>query len=154
MILLNKAARKRKIKRIEEHLRNYNSYKVGIKNLKLQLDYIMPSMTASYDLVGGSNSVFNIKSDTENYAIDRIESRRALELHEDIQRYEVIINAINESLKGLDELERDFIQCRYIEGMTIIKTAMELGYSEQHTFTIRNKTLNKLLISLKGIAEF
>lgn len=154
MILLNKAARKRKIKRIEEHLRNYNSYKVGIKNLKLQLDYIMPSMTASYDLVGGSNSVFNIKSDTENYAIDRIESRRALELHEDIQRYEVIINAINESLKGLDELERDFIQCRYIEGMTITKTAMELGYSEQHTFTIRNKTLNKLLISLKGIAEF
>jgi len=151
---MSKSVRIQNIKKIERHLRNYHTYKVGIKNLTKQLEYIMPSMTASYDLVGGSSGVFNIKSDTENYAIDRIESRRALELHEDIKRYEIIISAIDEALNGLEETEKEFIEHRYIEGMTITKTAMELGYSEQHIFNIRNRAFNKLLISLKGILEF
>jgi len=149
----NKSIKKQKIQQIEQHLRNYYTYKVGIKNLTNQLEYILPSMTANYEVVGGSNSVFNIKSETEDAAIDRIESRKALDLHEDIKRYELIIDAIDESLEGLGETEKGFIIKRYIEGMTITKTSLELGYSERHVFQIRNRAFNKLLISLKGILE-
>ncbi|GGJ76979.1 sigma-70 family RNA polymerase sigma factor [Virgibacillus salexigens] len=148
-----KSKKMQRIKQIEYHLRNYHTYKVGIKNLMKQLDHIMPSMTASYDITGSSSGTFNIKSETENFAIDRIESRKALDLHEDIKRYELIINAIDESLNSLNDIEYEFIQNRYIEGKTIANTAMELGYSDKHIFNIRNSAFSKLLISLKGILQ-
>lgn len=149
-----KSKKIQQIKEIEKHLRNYNTYKVGIKNLKNQLNYIMPNATANFELIDGSAGTFRITSSTEKYAIDRIESRKALDLHEDIKKYEIIISSIDEALKGLEETERKFIQYRYIEGMTIAKTSMKLGYSEQHIFNIRNHAFSKLLISLKGILEF
>lgn len=154
MLLNSKAKRIQMIKVIERHLRNYKTYEIGIKNLKKQLDYIMPNVTASYELVEGSSGTFNIASKTEGFAIDRIESRRALELYEDIKQYQMILDAIDEALSGLEEAEREFIRCRYMENMTIPKTAMQLGYSEKHIFNIRNSAFGKLLISLKGILQF
>lgn len=150
---MKKTKKSQRIKDIEYHLRNYHTYKVGIKNLTNQLNYIMPNVTANFELMEGSAGTFSISSNTEKYAIDRIESRKALDLHEDIKRYELIIKSIDEALKGLEETERDFIRYRYIEGMTIAKTSLKLGYSEQHIFNIRNHAFNKLLISLRGILE-
>lgn len=146
--------KKKQIKKIENHIKNYNMYKVGIKNLTNQLNYIMPNVTATYDVIGGGGSTFNISSSTENVAIDRIESKRALDLYEDIKRYELIIDSIDLALSELDELERKFIVIRYIQGMSIAKTSMELGYSQQHIFNIRKEVFEKLLISLRGILEF
>jgi len=148
-----KTMKLQRIKDIEYHLRNYHTYKVGIKNLTNQLNYIMPNVTASYEIAEGSTGTFNIASKTEKYAIDRIESRKALDLHEDMKKYELIINAIDESLNGLDEMEKCFIEYRYFDGMTISKTAMKLGYSDKYIFNIRNQTFNKLLISLRGILQ-
>ncbi|WP_236018171.1 hypothetical protein [Alicyclobacillus suci] len=59
----------------------------------------MPSMTARYDLAEGSHGTFFISSSTEKYAIDRIESKRALDLHEQIAHYQMIVDSIDKALK-------------------------------------------------------
>lgn len=143
--------KRKAIKKIEMYLRNYNHYLVGIKNMKEQLDFIMPNMTARYELSEGSSGTFNISSSTEKYAIDRIESKRALELHESIQKYELIVNSIDGALKELEPIEKDFINLRYFKLKTIQQTAIDLGYSEKYVFNLRNGIMDKLIISLKGL---
>lgn len=143
----------RMVKEIEQHLRHYKTYHVGIRNRKKQLEFIMPNMTANYDLAEGSNGTFRISSSTEKYAIDRIESRRALDLHEDIKRYELIISSIDEAMKELSEVEQTFVKYRYFQDMTVSKTARLMGYSEKHIFSIRHSVMDKLLISLRGLVD-
>lgn len=142
------------IKILEKHLRRYTQYKVGLMTLQKQLDFIMPNLTATYELQEGTSGTFNIKSDTEAYAIDRIESKKALILHEDIARYNLIIESIDEAMNELDEIERKFIELRYINRRTIVQTSVELGYSEKYVFNLRHQVFDKLLISLKGLVQF
>lgn len=143
--------KKRDYKIIEGHLRNYRNYMAGIKNMHKQMDYIMPGMTASYELREESIGAFVFSSSTEKYAIDRIESKRALQLHEDIVIYELIINSIDDAVNELEEDEREFLELRYFQNRNIADTAETLGYSERQVFLIRNNVREKLLISLKNI---
>lgn len=144
--------RDKNVRIIEDYLRNYSFFKVGIKNMKEQLEYILPSCTAKYELGRGSSS-FNIGSSTEKYAIDRIESKRALDLHEDIARYEIIVRSIDNAMKELEELEQKFVRLRYFEKRTMPETAEELGHNERYIYDVRNRVLRKLLISLKGLLQ-
>lgn len=123
-------------------------------NLKKKLDFIMPNMTATYEVVENSKGTFRITSSTENFAIDRIESKRALLLHEDIEKYSMIIDSIDEAILELDTLERKFVEVRYINRKTITQTAQTLGYSEKHIFNLRNRVFDKLLISLRSLILF
>lgn len=144
---------KHKIQKIESHLRNYHQYKIGVNNLELQLDSIMPKMTASYEVREGSNGSFTINSSTEKYAIDRIESKRALDIHEQIEMYKLIVECIDNAMKGLDKEERKFVECRYFSHYTIQKMAMTLGYGESTVFKIRNRIMGKLIHSLHGLVH-
>jgi RNA polymerase sigma factor (sigma-70 family) len=144
--------KKRKITSIETHLKNYQQYKIGIRNLKLQIDTIMPSMTATYELREGSTGTFIIKSDTEDYAIDRIESKRAIMLYEEMKTNQLIIDCIDAAIEGLEEDEQNFVNCRYIYGMSARKTAENLGYSESSVFVMRTKVMDKLIHSLGGLS--
>lgn len=146
-----KTMRIKQIKKIEKYLRQYTTYKIGIKTLQKQLDYIMPNITATYELVEGTSGTFKITSSTEKYAIDRIESKRALMLHEDIAKYNLIIDSIDNAVSELDEIERKFVELRYINRKTIAQTSIELGYSEKHIFNLRQQVMDKLLISLRGL---
>lgn len=150
----DKTIRVKQIKKIEKYLRQYTSYKIGLMTLQKQLDYIMPNITATYELVEGSAGTFKITSSTEKYAIDRIESKRALMLHEDIERYSIIIESIDQAVSELDPIERKFVELRYINRKTIQQTSIELGYSEKHIFNLRHKVMDKLLISLRGLLQF
>lgn len=150
----DKTIRVKQIKKIEKYLRQYTSYKIGLMTLQKQLDYIMPNITATYELVEGSAGTFKITSSTEKYAIDRIESKRALMLHEDIERYSIIIESIDQAVSELDPIERKFVELRYINRKTIQQTSIELGYSEKHIFNLRQKVMDKLLISLRGLLQF
>lgn len=145
-----KTRRIKEIKKIEKLLRQYTTYKIGLMTLQKQLDYIMPNITATYELVEGTSGTFKISS-TEKYAIDRIESKRALLLHEDIEKYRMIIESIDEAVSELDPIERKFVEVRYINRKTIAQTSIELGYSEKHVFNLRNQVMDKLLISLRGL---
>lgn len=143
--------KKKDFKIIEGHLKNYFNYITGINNMHKQMDYIMPGMTASYELREESVGAFVFSSSTEKYAIDRIESKRALQLHEDIVIYELIVNSIKDAVEQLEDEEREFVELRYFKNNSINITAESMGYSERQVFSIRNNVKDKLLISLKNI---
>ncbi|WP_306010497.1 sigma-70 family RNA polymerase sigma factor [Bacillus sp. MMSF_3328] len=146
-------ANKRRQRKIESHLKNYHQYKIGIKNLKLQLDSIMPNITVSFDVLEGSVGTFVIKSPTEKYAIDRIESKRALDLYEQMEQYQLIVDCIDSAIEGLEEEEQKFVEYRYFSNFSARKMAMMLGYGESTIFHIRNKILDKLAHSLRAICD-
>lgn len=136
---------------IENYLRFYKTYQIGIKNCEQQLEYIMPSLVTRYgaDQVG---SFFYIVNDTEKVALDRIESKRALNLHEEIEWYKLIITSIENALEDLKQQEKDFVQLRYFDCLPIQEVKMKLGYSEEKSvYRIRRHVLDKLMISLKNL---
>lgn len=139
------------VRRLEYLLRNYRTYKAGIRNLQKQLEYIMPSSTPSYDPVKGSSGPFVSTSETERYAIARIESNIAVEIQEKIRMYQLIVDSIDSAVQGLTEVERQFVELRYFLDLSVERTAEELGYSQKNIFVIRNAVIGKLLISLYGL---
>jgi DNA-directed RNA polymerase specialized sigma subunit len=135
---------------IENHLRHYRTYKIGIQNCQKQLDYIMPNITARYDYIQGST--FYIGNNTERVAIDRIESKRALDLNEEIERYKLITESIDNAFAELSSIEQKFVDLRYFDRMAIYDVKTVLGYSEDKSvFRIRRHILDRFFISLNNL---
>lgn len=140
---------------IENHLRFYKTYKVGIRNCEKQLDYIMPSLVSRYEVSTDTGESFWIVNNTEKVALDRIESFRALELREEIERYKLITSSIDEALKELQSEEIDFVQGRYFDCLPIHEMKDRLGYKEDKSvFRVRRRVLDKLNISLHNLLTF
>lgn len=136
---------------IEHHLRQYKQYIVGIKNLQLQLDHIMPNMTASYELNEGSRGCFVVSSTTERAALDRIESKKALDINEKISEYNLIVRSIEAALAELEPAQQDLIRLRYFEGNSIEEVARIMGYTHKNIYRIRHRIMERLIISLWNI---
>jgi DNA-directed RNA polymerase specialized sigma subunit len=135
---------------IESHLRHYRTYKIGIVNCQKQLDYIMPNITARYDYIQGST--FYIGNNTERVAIDRVESKRALDLHEEIEKYKIITESIDNAFSELSSIEQKFVDLRYFDRMAIYDVKTVLGYSEDKSvFRIRRHVLDRFFISLNNL---
>jgi hypothetical protein len=117
---------------IENFLNKYTTYNIAIKNCQQQLDYMMPTLTARYDSDGRSASYY-ISNDTERVALDRITSKRALDLLEEIEQYKIIIASIDNALVELDEKQISFIQLRYFKGLKMYEVKSQMhrdGYSK------------------------
>jgi hypothetical protein len=146
--MLNRQAKERII---ENYLSKYNTYKIGMKNCQKQLDYMMPSLTARYESDGSSASFF-IANNTERVALDRLTSKRALDLIEEIEYSKLIIECIENALEDLDEQEKQFVEFRYFKGFKVYEIKPLMMISEEKTFyRIRRLTLDKLLISLNNL---
>lgn len=143
--------KKKSIKIIETHLRNYRSYKVAVRNLQNQLDLIMPNVTTSYELKEGSTGVFKIWSTTEQVVLDRLESARALQINEQMRNYQIIIDSIEEALNALGEQERLYVELRYFEGLNTERIADKMSCSIPNLFRLRKRVLDRLLISLSNV---
>jgi len=140
----------KKERAIEGHLRHYSTYKVGINNCQKQLDFLMPNITATYDYIGGNS--FHIANTTEQIAIDRIESKRALDLHEEIERYKIICESIEKAIADLKPQEKEFVELRYFQCMAMQEVTSAMGYSEEKSaYRIRRHVLDKLVISLNNL---
>lgn len=138
---------------IEEHLRNYNHYKAGIVNMQKMLDNMLPPITASYELKENTMSTFSKHSSTEVYAIERIESKEALKIHEDIMVYQLLVECIDAGIKELEDVEQDFVKSRYFSNHSFDRVTIETGYSISGVFKLRRSVRKKLLISLKDIVH-
>jgi DNA-directed RNA polymerase specialized sigma subunit len=146
--MLNRQAKERII---ENYLTKYNTYKVGMKNCQKQLDYMMPSLTARYES-DGCSATFFIANDTEKVALDRITSKRALDLIEEIEYCKLIIESIDNAFAELDEKEKQFVELRYFKGLKVFELKPLMHLSEEKTFyRIRRQLLDKLLISLNNL---
>jgi RNA polymerase sigma factor (sigma-70 family) len=142
-----------KIRELERLLRHYKTYKTGILNAEKQLEYLFPSLIASYEVIEGKGA-FILSSSTEKAVLDRLESKKALDIHETIHNYTLITEAIDKSLEDLEEKEREFVKLRYIENMSVNDVSRKLRYSEKNVFKIRKRTLEKLLISLCSLVDY
>jgi RNA polymerase sigma factor (sigma-70 family) len=138
------------IREIESYLRKYQIYKANIKNCKRQLNYLFPNVTASYEFEPKSGASFMISS-TEKSAIDRIESKRALDLQEQIARSQTIVESIETALEALEEKEKVFVELRYFRCLSFIEIAAEMKQSERSIFDIKNRATGKLIISLANL---
>lgn len=139
---------------IEKQLRLYKTYQIGIKNCEQQLEYIMPTLISNYGLAENGSFWF-IPNDTARVAVDRIESKRALDLREEIGRFKIITNSIENAVEELGAQEKNFVQLRYFEGLPLNVVKNDLGYKEEKSvFRIRRQVLDKLLISLQNLLSF
>lgn len=145
--------RKERKRQIEGYLRNYKSYKAGIKNLQQQLDWILPGITATYSAEEGSSGTFNIKSKVEDTVLDRLESKQALDLKETMTMYHLIVDSIDRAMKELEENERTFVEERYFKLKSMEQVAEVMGYHEKHVQRIRNSVIDKLMIGLLNILK-
>jgi RNA polymerase sigma factor (sigma-70 family) len=138
-------------RQIENFLRKYNIYKTNITNCQRQLNYLFPNITAKYDRIGAQSS-FTISS-TEQAAIDRIESKKALDLYEQIARSQTIIESIDSALEVLEDKERQFVELRYFRCLPFCEIAATMNQSERTIFDIKRRTQEKLLISLINLTS-
>lgn len=144
-------SRSLKERTIENFLNKYNTYKVGIRNCQKQLDYMLPSLTTRYESDGMTASYY-IANNTERVALDRITSKKALDLLEEIERYKLIIALIDNALAELDEKQRVFIQHRYFSGLKMYEVKAKMNVSEEKTlYRIRRQVLDKFEISLSSL---
>lgn len=141
------------IKIIEHHLRNYKTYKIGIKNLQKSLDDILPQITTNYTLREGSSGSFDITSNVETAVLDRVEGSRAIYLREQMLELQGIVESIDEAVGALGDRERTFVKERYFEGLTIEQVAPKIHTSPDNVFHIRKQVLGSLTISLRNIIK-
>jgi DNA-directed RNA polymerase specialized sigma subunit len=151
---MNHTPKSLKERTLENHLRFYKTYLVGIRNCEQQLNYIMPNIVTKYSTDQSSGSYFVIDS-TANFALDRIEGKRALDLKEEIEKYKLIVSSIENALEELKNHEADFVKWRYFECLPIQEVKQLMGYSEEKSvYRIRRHVLDKLLISLNNLLSF
>lgn len=144
-----------KERQIEQHLRFYKTYLVGIKNCEQQLEYIQPNITTKFGADNHGAFFYVVSDSTSNIAIDRIEGKRALDLREEIDRYKIITHSIDQAIKELKDQEKDFVKYRYFECLPIHDVKTKLGYSEEKSvYRLRRHVLDKLLISLHNLLTF
>ncbi|PAE07438.1 transcriptional regulator [Terribacillus saccharophilus] len=135
---ISKSERKKLVKNIERHLKNYNNYKIAILNLNKQLEFISTN---------GDRKQINI----ENANKEESYRDHFIKLNSELQQLQLILDSIDLSLSELTELEIKFVECRYFKNWSIEKSALQIGYSDKALFVIRNQVLDKLLISLGSI---
>ncbi|WP_163537386.1 transcriptional regulator [Gracilibacillus sp. YIM 98692] len=131
---LSKTERKKIIKIIEKHLKNYNSYKIAIINITDQLEHL--------------KSRVDPKKKTHS---EQIKDQERLE--NDLMELKLLVESIDRSLDDLSDLEVHFVHYRYFKKWSIEKSALNLGYSDKAMFSIRNQIMDKLIISLSSILE-
>jgi DNA-directed RNA polymerase specialized sigma subunit len=120
----------------------------------MQLNYISPTLTTNYHK-NEDYSYFYISNNTEKVALDRIESKRALDLNEEIERYKIIVESIQNAFNELKPQEKDFVEYRYFSCYSIADVKQLMGYSEDKSiYRIRRHVLDKLLISLNNLLTF
>ncbi|MGG1593988.1 transcriptional regulator [Terribacillus saccharophilus] len=135
---ISKSERKKLVKNIERHLKNYNNYKIAILNLNKQLEFISTN---------GDRKQINM----EGVNKEELYQDHFIKLNSELQQLQLILDSIDISLTELTELETKFVECRYFKNWSIEKSALQIGYSDKALFVIRNQVLDKLLISLGSI---
>lgn len=144
-----------KERQIENHLRFYKTYLVGIRNCEQQLEYIMPNITTKYGADNHGSFFYVVADSTCNVALDRIEGKRALDLREEIAKYKIITKSIDQAIAELKPQEQDFVKYRYFDCLPMHDVKQKLGYSEEKSvYRLRKHVLDKLMISLHNLFSF
>lgn len=136
---------------IETFLNKYRTYQIGMKNCKQQLNYMLPSLTVKFTS-DGKTATYHIKNNAEEVALDRIISKKAIDLTEEMARYKLIIASIDNAMGELDEKQKQFVELRYFDGLKMYEVKAKMNVSEEKTlYRIRRQVLDRFVISLSSL---
>jgi DNA-directed RNA polymerase specialized sigma24 family protein len=131
---------------IAEWLRDYKAYKEGIKNLKiLAYDIAEEGMGIEYDKdsVSPTNKLNSI---VENKVI----KLDKLHIEKRIKAMSNVLQAIDKSLDSLNDIEREVIKNRCINGLYYYEFCYKIGSSERTAKRIKKAALKKMSIVIFG----
>lgn len=100
-------------KKTERLLYDYKTFDTAIRNLEAELETIMPQATRSVIMVGQGSTGSFFESQTEEWAIKRVESPRAKRLLRLLQEKRRWRKSIKEIRAKLSEEENTFLWLRY-----------------------------------------
>lgn len=140
-----------KYAKVEQLLSNYKMLEISIRNMKQEIEYIEKEdgmSGISYD--GISTSPTNqCKSATEGIALSNMEKIHFLE--HSIERATRQIEKVDRALEGLEEIEKQIINEKYINSRQWWQVAGIVKYSESWCKQIRRRAISKLIIGIYGI---
>ncbi|MBC8590624.1 hypothetical protein [Wansuia hejianensis] len=140
-------------KETEYLLYNYKMLEISVENMKKEIEYLEKEDEArsisgiSYDGFK-TGPTFKINSIVEDTLLSISEKISYLE--HSIRRMESRMKSINKSMEGLNELEKDILTKKYIEGKQWYVVAYDVKYSERQCRNIRNNAIEKLAIGIFG----
>lgn len=137
---------------IEQHLKDYYLYRSGLKNLQAQYDRLFPKITTAFRVSEGSSGTMSFKSDTEDYAIERVELSETIK--REILEYQNVISSIENALSVLDKREREFVEYRYFQRLTINQILSKIPYSRRGVYGVRDRVKAKLMINLRNLLMY
>lgn len=142
-------------KRTEELLNNYKMLKISIDNMKQEIEEIKKEGdtgvgSIEYDKEKVSPT-FKITSQVEDIAIRNIEKVERLQRR--IEVTESKIQRIDNAIHGLNDIEMEVVQLKYIEGLKWWQVAYKIRYSERHCKRVRTDAIKKLAIGIFGEVE-
>lgn len=138
-------------KETEYLLYNYKMFKINIKNMESEIEYLKKDdgMTGiNYDGISTSSTNM-INSITENTALSISEKIHFLERR--ICKENMTLEKIDRAIKGLTETERIIIEQRYIEGKQWWQVAYKANYGERHCKRLRSEAIGKMVIGIFGV---
>jgi DNA-directed RNA polymerase specialized sigma subunit len=148
-----KSSRIMKERTIENFLNKYNTYKIAIKNCQQQLDYMLPSLTTRFS-TDNEGATYYIANNTAQVALDRISSKKALDLLEEIEQCKLIIASIDNALSELDEKQKTFVELRYFQHLKMYEVKSKMHIADEKTlYRIRKQVLDKFTISLSSLVN-
>lgn len=143
-------------KEIEYKLYNYNMFKIGIENLKKEIEYLesdevrsLNAITYDEERTGKTNKISNVIESTMLSISEKILFKEM-----NIKRLENKIQAIDRALEVLTDIEREVIKLRYIEGKQWYIVAYNVNYNERWCKELRKRAIDKLIIGIYGEEHF
>lgn len=138
---------------IEILLENYNTLKVNVENMKLELKEIenesgLRAITYEQECVSKTNKITSI---TEETAIKNIEYSDLLKRRLDIT--ESKLKRIDNALNQLDDLEREIVVRRDIEREPWYTITCDMAWSPRTVSRMRRKALDKLVVCMYGMTQ-
>jgi ArpU family phage transcriptional regulator len=130
--------------KVVEHLVNYKEHKQRCAVIRIEIDNLIESNRGiSYDSVN-VQSGGGFHSSTETAVIDREES----ELAEELQSKECIVAKIENSLEGLDPIEKFVVDKKYMSGRNVkdvnIYTHPRFEWGRNKYYEIKDEAVEKI----------
>ena len=136
-----------KEQQIVEWLKEYNSYKASIENLKRNIEDIAEEglgISYSNEPIGNTNKL-NSTVENASIKIDKLDIQRRIKVMTNI------VNNIDRALASLNDMEKQVIEHRCINAEYYYQFCYKVGASERTAKRIKKEALIKMSIVIFGI---
>lgn len=141
-------------KLIEQELYNYPLIDGAIRRIDLDIEQIQNDVSIggmSYDFKGSPTNAISSKVESDVIRREEIgQSEYVLKLQREKNKLIFQKKKIDNALTCLSDTEQELIRLRYFNKNqpTWVNVSVDMGYSEKHCKTIRNKAIDKISMIL------